>query len=119
MRDTFSPTRSQDPASLAMSHDFFERFVQDDERFIQLMLAADTVFSDDRQRIASFNKDKLKSLGLSVLARKLSQPLTLQVWCVISVRRQLRSVSDRGMWNMIEKLPLPTVINDRLKLRVW
>ena len=98
---------------------FFRRFVEDDERFIELLLAADTDFSDDRQRIASFSKDKLKSRGLTVLARKLSQPLTLQAWCVISVRLQLRRVKDCGLWASIEKLPLPTIIKDRLRLKTW
>ena len=89
------------------------------ERFIELLRAADTDFSGVRQRIASVDKDEWAPLNLVVLDEKLSQPLTLQAWCVISVRRQLRNVRDRGMWASIEKLPLPSVIKDQLKLVIW
>ena len=92
---------------------------QHSERFIELLRAADTDFSGVRQRIASVDKGDWLTLNLAVLDQKLSQPLTLQVWCVISVRRQLRSVCDVGLWPMIEKLPLPTIIKDRLKLEKW
>ena len=89
------------------------------ERFIELLRAADTDFSGVRQRIASVDKEDCKRLNLAVLDQKLSQPLTLQASCVISVRRQLRSVKDCGLWAMIEKLPLPTAMKDRLKLKSW
>ena len=92
---------------------------QHSERFIELLRAADTNFSGVRQRIASVDKDDWEPLNLAVLDQKLSQPLTLQASCVISVRRQLLCVSDVGMWARIEKLPLPTIIKDRLKLIVW
>ena len=92
---------------------------QHSERFIELLQAADTDFSGVRQQIASVDKGEWKLLSLDVLDQKLSQPLTLQAWCVISVRRQLRSVCDVGLWPMIEKLPLPMIIKDGLKLEKW
>ena len=58
------------------------------ERFIELLRAADTDFCGVRQRIASVDKDEWAPLNLAVLDQKLSQPLTLQASCVISVRRQ-------------------------------
>ena len=94
---------------------FYRPRLQRCERFIELLLAADTDFS-----VARFDKYGLNSPpNLTVLFQKLSKPMTLQAWCVISVRRQLRSVSDRGMWARIEKLPLPSIITDQLKLIVW
>ena len=87
------------------------------ERFIQLLRAADTDFSDVRQRIASVDKDEWKTLYLAVLDQKLSQPLTLEAWCVISVRRQLLTVCDSRILARIEELRLPHVIKDRLKLK--
>ena len=57
-------------------------------------------------------------LNLDVIEDKLSQPLTLQMSCVISVRRRLRSIRDVGMWARIDALPLPAIIKDRLKLIV-
>ena len=63
--------------------------------------------------------DAVSTANLVVLDQKLSQPLTLEAWCVISVRRQLRRVSDCGMWTRIEKLPVPAAIIDRLKLLLW
>ena len=92
---------------------------QHSERFIELLRAADTDFSGVRQRIVSVEREDSKRLNLVVLDQKLSQPLTLQAWCVISVRRQLRSVRDCGMWPRIEKLPLPPVIKDQLMLKIW
>ena len=89
------------------------------ERFLDLLRAADTDFSGVRQRIASVDKDEWAPLNLVVLDQKLSQPLTLQAWCVIRVRRQFRSVSDRGLWARIEKLSLPPIIKDQLKLIIW
>ena len=80
----------------------------------------DTGFSGVCQRIASVDKDDCKKpLNLAVLDEKLSQPLTLQVSCVISVRRRLLSIGDVGVWAGIEKLPLPPIIKDRLKLLTW
>ena len=84
-----------------------------------MLRAADTDFSGVRQRIASVDKDEWAPLNLAVLDQKLSQPLTLQAWCVISIRRQLWSVSNFKIWANIEKLPLPTVIKYRLKLERW
>ena len=95
------------------------KYSKHSERFIDLLRAADTDFSGVRQRIASVNKDEWAPLNLDVLDQKLSQPLTLQAWCVISVRRQVCSVSDWQMWTRIEKLALPKVIKDRLKLKMW
>ena len=92
---------------------------QHSERFIELLRAADTDFSGVRQRIASVDKDEWAPLNLTVLDQKLSQTLTLQAWCVISVRRQLCSVGDCGLWNKIDELPLPPIIKDHLKLDVW
>ena len=91
------------------------------ERFIDLLRAADTDFSETRQRIASAGEENHKRLNLTFLAHKLSQPLTLQAWCVINVRRQLRSVSDcTGIWARIDELyDLPVVIKDQLKLVIW
>ena len=92
---------------------------QHSERFIELLRAADTDFSGARKRIASVDKDEWAPLNLAVLDRKLSQPLTLQALCVISVRRQLHSVSKCGMWAKIDELALPRVLSHRLKLNVW
>ena len=89
------------------------------ERFIELLRAADTDFSGVRERIATVHQEDCKRLNLAVLDQKLSQPLTLQAWCVISVRLQLRRVKDCGLWASIEKLPLPTIIKDRLRLKTW
>ena len=86
------------------------------ERFIDLLRAADTDFSGVRQRIASVDKDEWAPLNLTILDQKLSQPLTLQTSCVISVRRQLHSVSELWMWARIEKLPLSPNVKDCLKL---
>ena len=86
------------------------------ERFIDLLRAADTDFSGVRQRIASVNKDEWAPLNLAVLEQKLSQPLTLQAWCVIGARRQLRNVSDCGLWARIDKLFLSPNVKDSLKL---
>ena len=88
------------------------------ERFIDLLRAADTDFDGARQQIASVDKDEWATLNLDVLDQKLSQPLTLQTSCVISVRRQLRSVSVCGMWTRIEKLSIPSIIKGRLKLTI-
>ena len=111
-------------AFLAESSRFCMRFMpinrtQHSERFIELLRAADTDFSGVRQRIASVDRRKWKPLNLAVLDQKLSQPLTLQAWCVISVRRQFRNVSNCGMWARIDALPVPTIIKNRLKLIVW
>ena len=92
---------------------------QHSERFIELLRAADTDFTGVRQRIASVDKDEWETLNLAVLDQKLSQPLTLQTSCVISVRRQLLSVSTLELWSRIERLPLPKAIQDRLKLEKW
>ena len=89
---------------------------QHSERFIELLRAADTDFSGVRQRIASVDKDEWAPLNLDVLDWKLSQPLTLQTSCVISVRRQLRSVSDVGMWTRVDKLFLSPNVKENLKL---
>ena len=89
------------------------------ERFIELLRAADTDFSGVRQRIASADKDEWETLNLDVLDQKLSQPLTLQTSCVISIRRRLLSIGDVGVWARIDKLPLPPIIRDRVKLEVW
>ena len=86
------------------------------ERFIDLLRAADTDFSGVRQRIASVDKDEWAPLNLAVLEQKLSQPLTLQAWCVIGARRQLRNVSDVGLWARIDKLFLSPNVKDSLKL---
>ena len=87
---------------------------QHSEEYIELLRAADTDFSGVRQRIASLDRKKWEVLNLDVLKDKLSQPLTLQTSCVISIRRQLCSVSDVGMWARIEKLSVPKVIKDAL-----
>ena len=92
---------------------------QHSEAFIQLLRAADTDFSGVRQRIASLDRKTWEVLNLDVLEEKLSQPLTLQTSCVISVRRRLRSISDVGMWARIDALPLSVTIRDLLKLIVW
>ena len=100
--------------------EFYRQYVQHSEAFIELLLAADTDFSGVRQRIASVDTNsKRKSPNLAVIDQKLSQPMNLRMLCVISVRRQLRSVSDTGMWVRIEKFPLSSVFKDQLKLRVW
>ena len=91
---------------------------QHSERFIELLRAADTDFSGARKRIASVDKDEWAPLNLAVLDRKLSQPLTLQALCVISVRRQLHSVSDCGLWAKIDELALPRLLSDLLKLKM-
>ena len=88
------------------------------ERFIDLLRAADADFSGVRQQISIVDKDEWAALNLAVLEQKLSQPLTLQTSCVISVRRQLRSVSECGMWTRIEKLAVPSIIKCRLKLTI-
>ena len=87
------------------------------ERFIEFLRAADTDFSGVRQRIASVDKDEWAPLNLAVLDQKLSQPLTLQTSCVISVRCQLRTVCDTSIWAHMNELRLPKVIKDRLKLK--
>ena len=92
---------------------------QHSERFIEFVRAADTDFSGVRQRIASVNKDEWAPLNLAVLDRKLSQPLTLQASCIINVRCQLGSVRDCDMWARIDQLPLPPIMRDRMKLKVW
>ena len=79
----------------------------------------DTGFSGVCQRIASVDKDDWKPLNLAVLDEKLSQLLTLQTSCVISVRRRLLSIGNVGVWAGLEKLPLPPIIKDRLKLLTW
>ena len=89
------------------------------EQFIDLLRAADTDFSGVRQRIASVDRKKWKVLNLPVLEDKLSQPLTLQASCVISVRRRLLSISDVQLWARIDALTLPATIRDLLKLIVW
>ena len=89
------------------------------EQFIDLLRAADTDFSGVRQRIASLDRKKWKVLNLPVLEDKLSQPLTLQTSCVISVRRRLLSISDVQLWARIDALTLPATIRDLLKLIVW
>ena len=89
------------------------------EEFIELLRAADTDFRGVRQRIASLDRTEWEMLNLDVLEEKLSQPLTLQTSCVISVRRRLRSIRDVGLWRMIDALPLSAIIKDRLKLVVW
>ena len=90
---------------------------QHSEEFIELLRAAETDFSGVRQRIAGVEKDEWTPLNLTVLDQKLSQPLTLEAWCVISVRRHLLSVCGRRIWARIEELRLPQVISDRLKLK--
>ena len=92
---------------------------QHSEEFIELLLAADVNFRGMRQRISCIDRNYYYVLNLDVLEEKLSQPLTLQTSCVISVRRRLRSISDVGMWSRIDALPLPKTIRDRLKLIVW
>ena len=92
---------------------------QHSEEFIKFLRAADTNFSCVPERIASLDRTEWKLLNLDVLEDKLSQPLTLQTSCVISVRRRLRSISDVRMWARIDALPLPTALRDRLKLLVW
>ena len=92
---------------------------QHSERFIELLRAADTDFTGVRDQIAIVDKDEWAPLNLAVLDQKLSQPLTLQTSCVISVRRQLSSVRDCGVWTRIDQLPLTPAIRDRVKLRVW
>ena len=99
-------------------------FEEHSEEFFEFLRAADTSFTGVRQRIANMGKnawDKTmrKVLNLDVLEDKLSQPLTLQTSCVISVRRHLRSVSNVGMWARIDALPLPAAIRNMLKLIVW
>ena len=89
---------------------------QHSAEFIELLLAADTDFRGVRKQISLLDSNEWESLNLDVLEDKLSQPLTLQTSCVISVRRRLRSISDVGMWVRIDALPLPTTIKDRLKL---
>ena len=92
------------------------------ERFIELLRAADTDFSGARQRQVSDLDDydeELQLLNLAVLDEQLSQPLTLQTSCVISVRRQIRSVRDCGMWASIDELALPQQISQLLKLTMW
>ena len=101
------------------AEDLRENMRPHSERFIDLLRVADTDFSDTLERIASVDKDEWAPLNLAVLDQKLSQPLTLQVWCVISVRRQLRSVSALGLCPRIERLPLPKAMKDRLKLEKW
>ena len=92
---------------------------QHSEEFIDLLRAADTDFSGVRQRIASLDRKKWEVLNLDVLEEKLSQPLTLQTSCVISVRRLLLSISGVELWPRIDELPLPTIIKDRVKLILW
>ena len=92
---------------------------QHSEEFIEFLRAADTNFSGVRQRIASLDRNEWEVRNLDVLEAKLSQPLTLQTSCVISVRRRLRSIRDFGMWARIDTMPLPTIIRNRLKLIVW
>ena len=58
---------------------------QHSAEFIELLRAADTDFSGVRQRIASLDRTEWEVLNLDVLEDKLSQPLTLQTACVISV----------------------------------
>ena len=99
-------------------------FEEHSEEFFEFLRAADTSFTGVRQRIANMGNNALdktirKVLNLDVLEDKLSQPLTLQTSCVISVRRHLRSVSDVGMWTRIDALPLPAAIQNMLKLIVW
>ena len=89
------------------------------ERFVELLRAADTDFSGVRLRIASVDKDVWAPLNLAVLDQKLSQPLTLRTSCIIRVRRQLRSGSDCRLWARIDRLPLPPIMKDRMKLKVW
>ena len=89
------------------------------EKFIELLRAADTDFRGVRQQVVGLDRRIRKVLNLDVLDQKLSQPLTLQTSCVISVRRRLRSISDVGMWARIDALSLPSIIKDRLKLLVW
>ena len=84
----------------------------------QLMRAADMDFSGAQQKISSLEEWVRVHSHLAVLCDKLSQPLTLEAWCVIGVRRQLRSVSDSGMWPKIDKLGLSSKLSDRLKLKV-
>ena len=92
---------------------------QHSAQFIDLLRAADTDFSGVRQQIASVDKDEWAPLNLTVLTKKLSQPLTLQTSCVISIRRRLLSIGDVGVWARIDKLPLPPIIGDRVKLEMW
>ena len=92
---------------------------QHSERFIELLRAADTDFSGVLEQIASVDKKKWAPLNLAVLDRKLSQPLSLQTSCVINLRRQLWSVSDCGLWASIDQLPLPPIIRERIKLKMW
>ena len=98
---------------------YWSNQAQHSEQFIQLLRAADTDFSGVRQRIASLDRKKWEVLNLDVLEEKLSQPLTLQTSCVISMRRHLRSISDVGLWAKIDALPLPKLMKNRLKLIVW
>ena len=92
---------------------------QQSEEFIEFLRAADTNFRSMCPRISSLYKENWDVISLDVLKDKLSQPLTLQTSCVISVRRRLRSISDVGMWPSIDALPLPATIRDLLKLIVW
>ena len=92
---------------------------QQSEEFIEFLRAADTNFRGMRPRIYSLYRENWDAFSLDVLTEKLSQPLTLQTSCVISVRRRLRSIRDFGMWASIDALPLPTIIRNRLKLIVW
>ena len=95
---------------------------QHSERFVQLLRAADMHFNGARQEIADIHNRGGSFSNLLFLNDKLSQPLTLQAWCVIGVRRQLRSVSNSGMWSKIDELCRQTYLthmSDRLKLKVW
>ena len=92
---------------------------QHSEEFIELLQTADTDFSGVRERINQLDRTEWEVLNLDVLKNKLSQPLTLQTSCVISVRRRLRNISDVGMLPGIDALPLPTIIKDQLKLIMW
>ena len=88
------------------------------KEFVELLRAADTDFDGVREQIVHLDRTEWQVLNLDVVEEKLSQPLTLQTLCVISVRRRLHSISDAWMWASIDALPLPNIIKDRLKLIV-